>query len=84
MQYFQFRKGRGGYEKFHGAVVDHYATDKTRVFQEVAQTGRLLEKLDGIAGTGVPSRVALVYDWENRWAARPQYGRPTGSLTGSI
>ena len=23
VQYFQWRKGRGGSEKFHGAVVDH-------------------------------------------------------------
>lgn len=74
MQYFQFRKGRGGYEKFHGAVVDHFATDKTRVFQEVAETGRLLEKLDHVTGTGVPSRVALVYDWENRWALDEMQG----------
>lgn len=74
VQYFQFRKGRGGYEKFHGAVVDHFATDKTRVFQEVAETGRLLEKLDHVTGTGVPSRVALVYDWENRWALDEMQG----------
>ena len=42
--YFQWRKGRGGMEKFHGAVVDHYPTTKTRVFQEVKQLGRHPQK----------------------------------------
>lgn len=68
VQYFQFRKGRGGFEKFHGAVVDHYAEGDNRVFREVSETGALLKKLSAVTGTGVPSKVALVYDWENRWA----------------
>ena len=35
LQYFQWRKGRGSGEKFHGAVVDHYGKSDTRVFQNV-------------------------------------------------
>ena len=31
VQYFQWRKGRGGSEQFHGAVVDHDGRDDTRV-----------------------------------------------------
>jgi len=37
VQYFQWRKGRGSYEQFHGAVVDHLGTDDTRIFREVAE-----------------------------------------------
>ena len=68
VQYFQYRKSRGGFEKFHGAVVDHAGTEHTRVFREVAETGRFLEKLDAVIGTAKTSEVALVYDVENRWA----------------
>ncbi len=68
VQYFQFRKSRGSSEKFHGAVVDHVGTEHTRVFREVAETGRTLEKLDDVVGTTKPSDVAIIYDVENRWA----------------
>lgn len=66
--YFQWRKGRGGMEKFHGAVVDHYATDRTRVFKEVSEVGCALEKFDEVVGSEVKSKVAIVFDWENRMA----------------
>jgi len=66
--YFQWRKGRGGYEKHHGAVVDHVGTEHTRTFRDVAELGRLLGRLDDVVGTAVPTETALVYDWENRWA----------------
>lgn len=68
VQYFQWRKSRGSSEKFHGAVVDHVGHEHTRVFKDVAQVGELLEQLDAVVGTCVPSEVAIVYDWENRWA----------------
>ncbi len=68
VQYFQWRKSRGGCEKFHGAVVDHCATESTRVFREVAQLGRDLGSLDEVVGTTSPAQVAILYDWENRWA----------------
>ena len=68
IQYFQWRKSRGGHEKFHGAVVDHLGTENTRVFRQVAKLGKQLEKLSGAAGARCDSRVAVIYDWENRWA----------------
>jgi beta-galactosidase len=68
VQYFQFRKGRGASEKFHGAVIDHEGTENTRVFREVAEVGARLKTLDSIAGCSTPSGVALVFDWENAWA----------------
>jgi len=68
VQYFQWRMGRGGCEKFHGAVVDHTGTENTRVFREVAQLGEALAKLTPVLGAPVPAQAALIIDWENRWA----------------
>ena len=68
VQYFQWRKSRGSFEKFHGAVVDHVGNEHTRVFREVAALGKRLKGLDEIVGTGTVSRVAMLYDWSNGWA----------------
>jgi beta-galactosidase len=68
VQYFQWRKGRGSYEQYHGAVVDHLGTDDTRVFREVAEVGTLLRQLPELAGTTVHNEAALLFDWDNRWA----------------
>jgi beta-galactosidase len=74
VQYFQWRKGRGGCEKFHGAVVDHAGHEHTRVFADVADVGRCLDKLGEVVGTAVPAEVALLYDWENVWALNAVQG----------
>ena len=74
VQYFQFRKSRGSSEKLHGAVVDHCGHEHTRVFGEIAQVGAQLKSMDAIVGTTAPARVALVYDWENRWALEDAQG----------
>ena len=66
--YFQWRKGRGAFEKFHGAVVDHEGSENTRTFGEVAQVGKDLKALAAVVGTRVPAQAAVIYDWENRWA----------------
>lgn len=70
VQYFQWRKSRGGLEKFHGAVVDHEGSENTREFKEVAEVGRVLAKLDAVVGTSVQPEVAVIQDWENEWAIR--------------
>lgn len=74
VQYFQWRKGRGGSEKFHGAVVDHAGHENTRVFREISQLGERLERLDEIVGTMPEAKVALLYDWDNRWAVENAQG----------
>ena len=61
--YFQWRKSRGAFEKFHGAVVDHEGGEETRVFKEVAAHGASLKKLDGVVGTTVRPEVALLFDY---------------------
>lgn len=70
IQYFQWRKSRGGHEKFHGAVVDHCGHENTRVFKEVSNLGKSLEKLSDVVGERCNSKVAIIYDWENGWAVK--------------
>jgi len=65
--YFQWRKGRGGQEKLHGAVVDHVGHEHTRVFRTVADLGRLYERLAPIVGSVQRADAALLYDWEVKW-----------------
>lgn len=72
--YFQWRKSRGCHEKFHGAVVDHVGTEHTRMFREIATYGAELDKLEPVLGTGTAARVALVADWEARWALERSCG----------
>ena len=66
--YFQFRKSRGSCEQHHGAVVDHVGHEHTRVFSDVAGLGACLEKLAGVVGARTEAKVAVLYDWEVRWA----------------
>ena len=68
VQYFQWRKSRGSAEKFHGAVVDHVGHENTRVFKDVAELGAVLKQLDPVVGATVRPDVAIILDWENRWA----------------
>ena len=70
IQYFQWRKSRGGHEKFHGAVVDHCGHENTRVFKEVSHLGSVLKKLGNVTGKGYKGKVAIVYDWQNDWAVK--------------
>ena len=68
VQYFQWRKSRGSFEQYHGAVVDHIGTDDTRVFKEVAEVGAMLDSLSNVKGTIVKPKAALIFDWDNMWA----------------
>ncbi len=70
VQYFQWRKSKGGHEKYHGAVVDHCGHENTRVFRDVARLGERLEKLDSVVGKYSNAKVAVIYDWENGWAVK--------------
>jgi beta-galactosidase len=68
VQYFQWRKSRGSSEKFHGAVVSHDGRDDTRVFEDVKMVGTRLKNLDALCNTMPNPQVAILFDWENRWA----------------
>lgn len=66
--YFQIRKGRGGFEKFHGAVIDHYGKEDDRTYQECCQVGEDLIRLSECSHTRVKADAAVIFDWENWWA----------------
>lgn len=84
VMYFQWRKGRGGHEKLHGAVVDHEGTENTRVFREVAEIGQTLRALEAVRGGHSRAEVALVYDWEARWALRFSSGIESGPIRNDL
>ena len=66
VMYFQIRKGRGGFEKFHGALIDHYGKEDDRTYQECKEVGADLEQIDELKHANVKADVAVIYDWENR------------------
>lgn len=68
VMYFQLRQSRGASEKFHGAVIDHYGGDGTRVLQDVTQTGEMLEAIIETAGSVTGAKAAILMDTESRWA----------------
>lgn len=74
VQYFQWRKGRGASEKFHGAVLDHDSTEDTRVFRDVVRVGKRLEGLEEVCGSLVRPKAAVILDQENRWALEDCFG----------
>lgn len=74
VQYFQWRQSRGSSEKFHGAVVSHSGHEHTRVFQDVAELGTALGRLEEVVGTSVQPEVGIIFDTENRWAVKDAQG----------
>ena len=72
--YFQLRQSQGASEKFHGAVIDHYGGDDTRVFREVTEVGKVLEQIQETVGSVTKSPVAVLYDRENDWALKDAQG----------
>ncbi|MGC6176448.1 beta-galactosidase [Lacrimispora sp. 38-1] len=78
--YFQLRQSRGASEKFHGAVIDHYGGEDTRVFQEVCQVGETLSSLNELVGTVQKPKAALIYDTENQWALMDAQGPRNAGL----
>jgi beta-galactosidase len=75
VMYFQWRRSRGGPEKFHGAVLDHGRDPDARVFLEVAALGAELERVgERIVGAQTAARVAVLFDWSNWWAIEAAVG----------
>lgn len=72
--YFQLHQSHGASEKFHGAVIDHYGGEDTRVFKEVTEVGEALETLKEVCGSQMKSPVAVLYDRENNWAIQDAQG----------
>ena len=75
VQYFQWRKGRGAFEQFHGAVVGHKNGSNTRTFRQVTELGERLNRLSGLVdGTVNRPKAAVIFDWENWWALEDASG----------
>ncbi|WP_042457207.1 beta-galactosidase [Neobacillus dielmonensis] len=72
VQYFQWRKSRGAYEKFHGAVVSHNGSAETRVFRDVCDVGHFLNQSSHLKNTVTKSEVALIFDYDSRMALLEQ------------
>lgn len=82
--YFQWRKGRGSMEKFHGAVVDHEGTNRTRAFRLVADYGDLLKRMEGVVGTVCETPQAVIlHDWESKWCLEHSMGPGTAKSVGN-
>jgi beta-galactosidase len=75
VMFFQLRRSVGACEKYHGAVIEHVGHENTRVFRETAQVGKELAELsDKLLDSRVNAKVAIVFDWENRWATEISSG----------
>jgi beta-galactosidase len=66
--FFQWRASQAGAEKFHSALLPHAGTN-TKVWREVVELGTLLGRLDGVRGTTVRARAAIIFDYDSQWAA---------------
>lgn len=75
VMFFQMRRSKGACEKYHSGVIEHVGTDDTRVFREITALGAELDKLQGVTlGARAKSDVAIVFDWDNWWAAELSAG----------
>ena len=67
VMYFQWRASRAGAEKYHSGMLPHVG-ENSRIWREVKALGAELRELKVLARTSVPTRVALLFDWESWWA----------------
>lgn len=74
VQYFQIRKSRGSFEKFHGGVIDHCGREDTLEFRDVQQVGKRLQEIGDVQGSQVSAQVAILWDVENGWAIEDEAG----------
>jgi len=80
VMFFQLRRSIGACEKYHGAVIEHVGHEHTRVFRECAELGKELQQLgDRLLDARSDAKVAIMYDWENRWGIELSSG-PTVAL----
>ncbi|WP_103062308.1 beta-galactosidase [Actinomyces qiguomingii] len=68
--HFQMRAAPAGSEMWFGGVLDHRGRTDTRTYREVAALGRELTHLEGLVGSRVQARAAVLMDWDSWWYAR--------------
>lgn len=75
IMFFQMRRSIGACEKYHGAVIDHVGNENTRVFREITALGEELDRIGSVLlGSRAKSQAAIVFDWDNWWAAEYSAG----------
>jgi beta-galactosidase len=79
VMFFQWRASHSGAEMFHPAMVPHAGPD-TRIFREVCELGRVVERLGEITGSVVPADVAMFWDADSWWALEDR-GIPLADLS---
>ncbi|MFF8015361.1 beta-galactosidase [Streptomyces sp. NPDC007929] len=65
--YFQWRAAKAGAEQWHSAMLPHAGTD-SQIWQDVVRLGADLRALAEVGGSTSPAKVAIVWDWNARWA----------------
>lgn len=65
--YFQWRAAKAGAEQWHSAMLPHAGTD-SQIWRDVVRLGADLRALAEVRGSTVPAQVAIVWDWNSRWA----------------
>ncbi|WP_367322872.1 beta-galactosidase [Streptomyces sp. HUAS ZL42] len=65
--YFQWRAAKAGAEQWHSAMLPHAGTD-SRIWRDVMALGADLKALAEVRGSRGVAEVAVVWDWDARWA----------------
>ncbi len=65
--YFQWRAAKAGAEQWHSAMLPHAGTD-SRIWRDVVALGADLKALAEVRGSTGTASVAVVWDWNARWA----------------
>ncbi|MBX9397184.1 beta-galactosidase [Streptomyces sp. TRM72054] len=65
--YFQWRAAKAGAEQWHSAMLPHAGTD-SRIWRDVVALGADLKALAEVRGSTGVAEVAIVWDWDARWA----------------
>ncbi|MFE9020073.1 beta-galactosidase [Streptomyces sp. NPDC007808] len=65
--YFQWRAAKAGAEQWHSAMLPHAGTD-SRIWRDVVRLGADLRALAEVRGSVGTAEVAIVWDWNARWA----------------
>ncbi|MFJ9712207.1 beta-galactosidase [Streptomyces sp. NPDC101234] len=76
--FFQWRAAKAGAEQWHSAMLPHAGTD-TQIWRDVVRLGTDLQALAEVRGSTTTSQVAIVWDWNARWALE-QPSQPNGEL----
>ncbi|KUM79748.1 beta-galactosidase [Streptomyces curacoi] len=65
--YFQWRAAKAGAEQWHSAMLPHAGTD-SQIWRDVVRLGADLRALAEVRGSVGTAEVAIVWDWNARWA----------------